>query len=131
VSRFHGQKIIVFNKWGDSEGLNYAGGFISALSAAGWDFSKCQGAFARPQMFESNFRNARVFVSLSDYNARTIPAAGTALTLELMKLNIVEDSVMGTDDQLAAGELALRISGQLDASHPTTQPSTESTSKPQ
>jgi hypothetical protein len=117
MSAFRGQKIIVFSKWGDTEGLNYASGFIAALSGAQWDFYK--GPFARPQMYESGFRNVRVYISLDDYGSKTLPPAALALIQKLFDMKLIDNDLVGTDNELAKGEISLRISGQSDVFSPS------------
>lgn len=122
LSRFRGQKIIVFHKWDDGEGSAYASGFVTALSNAGWDFSK--GAFTRPQMFLSSYRNAMVGVSNSlqpdadgsrPIPGEILPEAAVALMATLFKLGITDQpSQLFFESDLAPDEISLRISSRGD-----------------
>ena len=117
MSRFRGQRIIIFNRWDDPEGSAFASGFVACLSDAGWDFSK--GQFTRPQMFNADFRNVRLFISKEDYEAKTLPPAVIALATQLKQLQISDDERAWVDSDLSKGEICIRISGRMDRTQAT------------
>jgi hypothetical protein len=107
LSPFAGQKITIASVMGDAEGESYREDFLVVLRAARWSFD--EGSDVSQAVIVPTPVGVQVTINQDEAQAGRVLNSAAVFVTTLLQLGIVPDRTMFINQQVPAGQIALKV----------------------